>query len=168
MNVLILKRRTMFTASCLLKSQPRACGECTASRRGASPAVTSRHHYGLVRSRLLCPISRIDIDAVPDTSLAQRLASQSSTVVPHAAEPVRRVGLPGAATAALSFSSERTPGEHFLETSSPSRRRYRFQKEGHCIVTLATFISRSTSRSWQVVTPQLMGGAVRHRKAAHD
>ena len=46
----------------------------------------------------------------------------------HEAEPVRRVGLPSAATAALCFSSERTPGEHFLETSSPCSRRRVFSK----------------------------------------
>ncbi len=152
----------MFTFLCVLRAQPGARGECMEYRRGSSPTVTSRHHYGLVRSRLLCPISRVDVDAVPDTSLAQRLASQSSIEVPHAAEPVRRMGLPSAATAALCFPSERTPGEHFLGTSSPrSRRRYRFQKEGHCIVKLVSDIKRSSSVSWRVITPQLMGRAVR-------
>ncbi len=36
-----------------------------------------------------------------------------------------------------------------------------FQKEGHCIVKLARIIKRSTLHSWRVVTPQLMGRAVR-------
>jgi len=39
----------------------------------------------------------------------------------------------------------------------------RFQKEGHCIVKLVTFVKRSASSSWGVVTPQLMGRAVRRR-----
>ncbi len=37
----------------------------------------------------------------------------------------------------------------------------RFQKEGHRIVELAIFIKRSRVSSWQVITPQLMGRAVR-------
>ena len=36
-----------------------------------------------------------------------------------------------------------------------------FQKEGHCIVKLATNILRSTPCSWRVIAPQLMGRAVR-------
>ena len=39
-----------------------------------------------------------------------------------------------------------------------------FQKEGHCIVKLANIIKRSVSVSWQVVTLQLMGRAVRPRQ----
>ena len=36
-----LKQRTMFTASCLLKTQPRVRGKCSLYRYGPSPAVTS-------------------------------------------------------------------------------------------------------------------------------
>ena len=37
-----------------------------------------------------------------------------------------------------------------------------FSKEGHCIVTLVRIVKRSILVSWRVVTPQLMGRAVRH------
>ena len=36
-----------------------------------------------------------------------------------------------------------------------------FSKEGHRIVKLVSLIKRSTPRSWPVITPQLIGGAVR-------
>jgi hypothetical protein len=36
-----------------------------------------------------------------------------------------------------------------------------FQKEGHFIVKLVTFVLRKASRGWRVVTPQLIGRAVR-------
>jgi hypothetical protein len=35
-----------------------------------------------------------------------------------------------------------------------------FQKEGHWIVKLASFINGSATLNWQVITPQLMGRAV--------
>ena len=38
-----------------------------------------------------------------------------------------------------------------------------FPKEGHWIVKLASFINGSATLSWQVITPQLMGRAVRQR-----
>lgn len=60
-------------------------------------AVASTHHCGLgPRHRLLAggPLNR---ERVPDTSLAQRRASQSWEVIPLR-ESVRRVGLPGVAT----------------------------------------------------------------------
>ena len=36
-----------------------------------------------------------------------------------------------------------------------------FSKEGHRIVGLARFVKRLKPRSWQVVTPQLIGSSVR-------
>ncbi len=35
-----------------------------------------------------------------------------------------------------------------------------FSKEGHRIVSLASFVKRSKPSSWQLITPQLMGRAV--------
>ncbi len=113
------KRRTMFTASCLLKTQPRVRGKCLLYRYGSSPAVTSKHHYGLAdRSRCARPVASVAMQSQIHPWHNAGLPNQMPRSR-HEAEPVRRVGLPSAATAALCFSSERTPGEHFLGTSSP-------------------------------------------------
>ncbi len=100
LELLNLLDKRMFTASCSLKTQPCVRGKCLLYRYGPPPTVTSRQHYRLAdRSRCARPVC-IGGNAVPDTSLAQRLAFQSSAEAPAYAEPVRRVGLPGAATAA--------------------------------------------------------------------
>ena len=38
-----------------------------------------------------------------------------------------------------------------------------FEKEGRCIVKLGNVVKRSATTSWQVITPQLMGRAVRQQ-----
>jgi hypothetical protein len=69
-----------------------------------SPAVASKHHYGLTDPPPLRAGRRLVSETVPDASWAQRRASQSR-VWPPRGEPVRRLGLPGVATARASDDS---------------------------------------------------------------
>ncbi len=55
---------------------------------------------------------------------------------------------------------------HRLPSNKPMQQTaLSFQKEDHCILKLASDINRSALLSWLVITPQLMGRAVREHRA---